>query len=326
MKPAMNRLRRLFVPALLASALFTALAFAATASAEVRAGETTSPANGAIPGKGDILAATAKYDSNSGATTFTMTTREAPGEKQELSTFAVLGRPKDGVCVGDLSQLSEPILPLMEIIAQGTPAGMTTVESLPSWIEIGEDQKIAALGLAKRSVDGATTTLSATSSELANKPYSCATIVTQTAPEFPQNPEKEPPIAPETLDQVSFLLNVLPEPPPVPKPAPPAPAALSFASSKPVTAKTGKWTKVKVKVANTGGTVVGPIAFKAKAPKGVIVKPGSPKLPALLGGQTWTINLQVKVTEKAKPQSTITLTGTSGSLTAMGSVVVKSAG
>jgi hypothetical protein len=322
----MNRLRRLLVPALLASALFTALAFAATAAAEVRAGETTSPANAAIPGKGDILAATAKYDSNSGATTFTVTTREAPGEKEELTTFGVLGRPKDGVCAGDFSQPSEPILPVMEIIAQGTPAGVTLVETFPSWVAIGEDGKLAALGLAKRSVDGATTTLSATSSELANKPYSCATIVTQTTPEFPPNPEKEPPKLAETLDQVSFLLNALPEPPPAPKPAPPAPATLTFAKSKPVMAKTGKWTKVKIKVANTGGTEVGPIAFKAKAPQGVIVKPGSPKLPALLGGQTWTLNLQVKVTEKAKPQSTITLTGTSGSLTATGSVVVKSAG
>jgi hypothetical protein len=34
----------------------------------------------------------------------------------------------------------------------------------------------------------------------------------------------------------------------------------------------------------------------------------------------------VKLTEKAKPQPTITLTGTAGSLTATGSVVVKSAG
>ncbi|HEY2055954.1 MAG TPA: hypothetical protein VGH14_18625 [Solirubrobacterales bacterium] len=322
----MDRLRRLLIPTFVSCALVTALAFAATASAEVRAGEATSPANDAIPGKGDILATTAKYDSSTGGVTVSLTTREAPGEKQELTMAAVLGRPTEGVCNLNPTQVQLDALPLMQIAAQAAPVGPTpSVESPPSWIEIGEDQTIDGLGLAKKSVTGATTTLSALSPELANKPFTCATVVVQTALEIPVNPKEEMKV-PETLDEVSFLLNTLPEPPPAPKPTPPAPAALSFAKSKPVTAKIGKWTKVKVKVANSGGTSVGPIAFKAKAPTGVIVKPGSPKLPALLGGQTWTVNLQVKVTEKAKAKSWITLTGTADSLTATGSVVVKSAG
>jgi hypothetical protein len=302
------------------------LAFAATASAEVRAGEATSPEDTAIPGKGDILAATARYDSSSGGVTFTVTTREAPVEKQELSMAGVLGRPTEGTC--NLLQLQVPSLPLMEINAQGTPTGSPTLETPPTWIALGEDQKIDGLGLAERSVAETTTTLSASSSELADKPYSCATIVLQTVPPLPMKPGEEVE-APEILDEVNFLLSTLPEPPPAPKtpqPAAPAPAALSIAKAKPLKARTGKWTKVKIKVTNTGGTAVGPVAFKATAPAGVLVKPGSPKLPALLGGQTWTVALQVKLTEKAKSKSTITLTGTAGALSATGSVVVKPAG
>jgi hypothetical protein len=319
MKRAMKRLPRLLAPSTLICALLAALAFAATASAEVRAGEATSPANPAIPGKGDILSATANYDVAAGAMTFAINTREAAGEKDELTVGAILGQPKEGACSLATAQIT---LPVAEIFVTGpNPEFPEVAPARPSWAEISEVEgrpELSALGLAKRSLNGTTDTLSATSTELAGKPFSCATISIETP-----GSATEPPVA---LDEVTFPLHTLPEPPPAPKPAPPAPAALAFASSKPVTAKTGKWTKVKVTVANTGGTTVGPIAFKAKAPAGVVVKPGSPKLPALLGGQTWTINLQVKLTEKAKPQSTITVTGTAGSLTATGSVVVKPAG
>lgn len=318
----MKKLRRLLVPTTLTCALVAVLAFAATASAETRAGEATSPENPAISGKADILKATASYDT-SGAITFGITTREALGEKDELNVAGVLGRPAEATC-----DLSESILqitpPIVEVSAQGANASFPEVRSPPTWIEITEAGEIGGLGRASRTVDGTTTTLKASSSELTDKPFSCA-VVAITTPGTVGTPE-EPGEAPVTLDEVGFLLNTLPTPPAPPAPQPPAPAALGFTTPKPVTAKTGRWTKVKVKVANVGGTTVGPIAFKAKAPAGVIVKPGSPKLPALLGGQTWTVNLQVKLTAKAKSKSTITLTGTSGALTATGSVVVKSAG
>jgi uncharacterized membrane protein len=114
-------------------------------------------------------------------------------------------------------------------------------------------------------------------------------------------------------------------------PTPPAPtptAAFSLAKIKPLKAKEGKWTKVNVKVTNTGDAAAGPIAIKAKAPKGVVLQPasGSLKLPALLAGQSWTVTFRVKLTSKAKKSSTIALTTSSGAISAAGSFVVKRAG
>jgi hypothetical protein len=64
---------------------------------------------------------------------------------------------------------------------------------------------------------------------------------------------------------------------------PPAAALLSLGKLKPLSVKAGKWTKVKLKVTNTGGTAAGPLQVKAKAPKGVIVKTGTTKVPAASG-------------------------------------------
>jgi hypothetical protein len=313
----MNRSPRLLAPTTLVCALVLALAFAATAAAETRAGEATSPVNAAISGKADILAATARYDSTAGTASFTVTTREAPGVSEELEMVGMLGRPKEGAC--NVTNLMQVTLPLMEIIAPGL-SPLAPEPPAPSWIEINEEMKIGGFGPATKSLNGTTTTLSAKSDELmVNKPYTCAVV----AVAEPATEAEEPSVL---LDELSFLLNTLPAPPTIP--TGPAPGALSLAKTKPLKLKTGKWTKVKVKLSNVGGTAVGPVAIKAKAPAGVVLKPGSGrlKLPALLGGQTWTVTLQVKLTEKAKPKSTISLTGTAASLTATGSVVVKSTG
>jgi hypothetical protein len=321
----MKKLRRLLVPTVLACALLAALALAATASAEVRAGETTSPENPAISGKGDILKATASYDTT-GAITFNITTREPFGENDELNVAGVLGQPYEGNCRFSETSGLQIVPPLVEIYAIGRNPEFPEVHTPPSWIELNEGAETGGLGRATRTLDGTTTTLKATSSELAAKPFTCAFIAIQTPGTAPTS--ETPGKAPVTLDEVSFLLSTVPTPPAPPAPPAPQPPtpALSIATPSPVTAKAGKWTKVQFKVANPGGAAVGPIAFKAKAPAGVIVRPGAPKLPALLAGQTWTVNLQVKLTEKAKPKSTITLTGTSGALTATGSVLVKAAG
>jgi hypothetical protein len=323
----MNKIRRLLVPTALTCALVMALAIAATAAAETRAGEAKFPENLAIPGKGDIVAASASYDVANGKVTAALTTREAPGEKPELSVAWVLGRPQAGVCNAGFSQGQLPLLPLMSISSAGVPAEPSPIlETPPSWAGIGEDGKFDGLGLATRSVEGTTMTLVAKSDEeLVNKPFSCATVIVQTATVLPPNPLVEEIKPAETLDEVSFLLNPLPEPPAAPKPSGPAPGALSFAASKPVKLKTGKWTKVKVKLANPGGTTVWPVAIKAKAGKGIVLKRNSVKLPALLGGQTWQATFQVKGTAKAKSKSTIGLTATATGASAAGSVVVTSA-
>jgi hypothetical protein len=211
---------------------------------------------------------------------------------------------------------------LMEINAAGVqPAAPTAEPASPVWLELNEEGKIGGLGLAAKSLDGVTTTLSAKSSELlANKPYGCALVIIEKPPA-----ENE---LPKALDELSFALDVRVPTPTPPQPLVPAPAALSLAKLKPLNLKTGKWRKVKIKLSNPGATAVGPIAIKAKAPAGVVLKPGSGKLglPSLLGGQTWTVSLEVKLTEKAKSKSTLSLTATATGLSAHRSVVVKSTG
>jgi hypothetical protein len=317
MKRAMNRLPRLLAPTTLICALLAALAFATTAAAETRIGEATSFVDGAIEPEGDIVRARAEYDSTAGTLSVKVTTAAAPGENPEVALIAGLATPK--TCTFEATQGSEEAFPSFQINAPYGPV-------VPVAFAIGSKQELEEAfpipGVATKSVEGSVTTLGAQSEKAVNQPYSCVLVGVL------KQGTSEP------LDYVLFpLLSQTIKPPSnstetethTASITPSVPAALAIPDSKPVTAKAGKWTKVKVKVANTGGTTVGPIAFKAKAPAGVVVKPGSPKLPALLGGQTWTINLQVKLTDKAKAKSTITLTGTAGALTATGSVVVKSA-
>jgi hypothetical protein len=175
---------------------------------------------------------------------------------------------------------------------------------------------------------GTTTTLIASSPQLVEKPYDCALVAVT---EFNGGVPKE-------FDEVNFPISV-PAPPNTPTTtsgggtgpaigtpsATPsaAPGLLSFLKSKPLMAKAGKWTTLKLKVANTGGTAVGPIAIKAKAPGGVVLRSKTVKLPALLPGQAWPVTIQFRLTAKAKKKSTITLTGASGSLIATGSAVLK---
>jgi hypothetical protein len=325
----MNRLRRLRASSALSFALLAALALAASASAETRSGEASSPVNPAISGKADILAGTASYDATTGSISVGLTTREARGEGEETAVFAALGRPKDGACglTFSASVPPEPMitLPAVQISAPESNPSFP-INQPPSWFEVTGISpegfsEAGGFGRAFRSIDGTTTTLKANSPELTGKPFTCAAIAIQSVPTI-----ENPTLA--TLDELSIPLITQPEPAAAPKPQPqvPTPGAISFATSKPATAEVGKWTKVKVKVTNGGGTAIGPITFKAKAPKGVIVKPGAPKLPALLGGQTWNVVLNVKATEAAKARSTITLVGTSGALSASGSVVLKTAG
>ena len=124
---------------------------------------------------------------------------------------------------------------------------------------------------------------------------------------------------------ILFPLTTKPEPAPAQTVTPPAtqstpaPAragVLSIAKAKkPLKLKVGKWATVKVKVTNTGRHGErSPGSLRLKATKGVIVKAGKQKLPALLPGGSWTVSYKVKLTAKAKKSSTLSLVGTAASL------------
>jgi hypothetical protein len=314
----MTKPPRLLVPSILACALVLALAFAATATAEVRTGDGTSPINESIAPDLDLVHASAAYDSSTGSVTLTATTRSAPtGGPGVLQ--AALFTATNGVCA--LPGPGSDPFPAMPFSA---PYG----ESEAEWILLpggGGPIEPAEVGTASKSVEGATTILRVTAPQVAELPFGCAEV--GTSEKFSAPTEQIVfPIAVAAPPSTPVITATAPPPTPPAAVGVTAPAALSFGKSAPAKGKAGTWTKVKVTVSNTGGTAVGPIAIKAKAPKGIAVKPGSLKLPALLAGQRRTIVLQVKLTAKAKPKSTIALTGTGGGLTAVGSVVVKLAG
>lgn len=311
---------------LLVSAL-ALLVFAAPAAAETRVGEGTSPVDQAIPGRMDILSASAAYDSTSGMVNLTVTTREAPEPESgaQLAVFAGVVT-EAGPCNTAEIDATEIPAPASLIVAPYTePFG----EAM--WWETAQESPGSEnTGPAAKSVVGATTTLISASPKAAGKPYNCAVVSTTDLNSGNESvdtlffpiavPTPSDPITPTTTPSTTT-----PQAQAQPQPQP-APGALSILGSKPVAAKAGRWTKVSVKVSNSGGTAVGPISIKAKAPAGVVVRPGALKVPALLPGQTWPLTLQVKLTASAKPKATIALTGTAGGLGATGSVVVRAAG
>lgn len=305
----MNKLRRLFAPAVLITAL-AALLFAATAAAETRSGETTSPAKAGIPAEADILGASVSYDSTTGVANFAVTTaaepqKEVGGEESELDMIAGLGSPVNGAC-----GLEEVDLPVMDIYSPYAEpiAYLLAVENE------GENPFEGTPPTGVKSVIGTKTTLVGASKKTANKAYACAVVAVI-----------EGGLGGEPIDELSFPVSVPPAPTPAVTPTAPqsAPAALSLGTVKPLKAKPGKWTKAKLTVTNTGGTAVGPVAIKASAPKGVVVKSATTNLPALLPGQSWTVTVDVELTAKARKNSTISLTTSSGGLSAKTSFAVK---
>lgn len=323
----MRRLPRRLVPATLACALVLALAFAATAAAETKIGEANSIENSGLAGEADIIAASVSYDTVAGTVTVNATTREAPGNNKELVLFGGLLSTKNSAsCIAmnpETGGSEEDAYPTFSLTAPYSPEGGTEA----AWLYAGRKEEglnSENAGTGTRSVSGARTTIVATTDKAVEQAFNCA-LVGVIEGNQPADYLLFPLLSQSTLRPSNATPSQPSQTTSAPAPAF-APAALSIAGSKPLKAKTGKWTKVRIKVSNTGGTAVGPIALKAKAPAGVIVRPGSPKLPALLGGQTWTVLLHVKLTERAKARSTIFLTGSAAGLSAKGSVVVKSRG
>lgn len=301
------------VPILLLVAFAALLVFAGPAAAETLTGETTGPIGTGTEPEAEIASAKASYDKSAGAVDFTIVTKAEPQEEVEgassnLSVAAYLINRESGCSLASLGQ--SPGFPNFEIegeFATREAEGTLGTTSTSSPVEIEP---------ATMTVSGTTTSLSATNPQLANLSLNCAVI-------FPDGGGSEP---------VVFPISGPPAPAATPTtptaPAPTPTAAFSLAKIKTLTAKEGKWTKVNVKVTNTGNAAVGPVAIKLKASKGVVLQPasGSLKLPALLAGQTWTITFKVKLTSTAKKSSKIALTTTSGTISAAGSFVLKRAG
>jgi hypothetical protein len=308
----MKNFRRSLAPAVLITAL-AALFFAATANAETRSGGTTSPADAAIPAEADVLGAAATYDSTTGVVSFTVTTAAEPqeevgGEENKLLLIAGLGTLREGTC--NPESMGPPVA---EFFA---PYGVPLAYLLAAENE-GENPFEGPPPYASKVVTGTKTFLVGATAKTVGKAYDCAAVYVI-----------EEGLGGEAIDQLSFPIAA-PAASAAPTPAPvttPAPAALSLGKVKTAGAKTGKWTKAKLTVTDTGGTAVGPVALKVKAPNGVVVRPGTTQVPALLPGQSWTVTVQLKPTSKAKAKSTISLTTSSGSLSAAGSFVLKRLG
>jgi uncharacterized membrane protein len=118
-----------------------------------------------------------------------------------------------------------------------------------------------------------------------------------------------------------------PVPAPAPAPAPPpasAPPVLSIAKPKALKLAVGKSKTIRVKVSNAGATATAPGSLRVKAPTGVVVKPERQQIPTLAPGRSFSLSVRVELTVKAKPKSTVSLTGTApGVVTAKSSLVIK---
>ncbi len=334
--PAPMDRRHLLPTAALLIALAALLAFAGSAAAEVRAEEGTSPADSTIAAEADILSAKAEYDSTAGSVSFAITTAAAPRRGTEAD-------PAELQILAELA--SVPSCSIAAIESGGPEVGFPTFTFLAPYPEEEpedpEEEEIATwfllrspestptppgtFGYATKTVNGATTTLSATAPKAANLPFNCAVVAVLGA-ENDKGEEAEELL----LFPLALVTPVTPPPPaaatpPASSPPPqPAPGALSITKGeKPLRLKVDKWATAKVKVTNTGGTMTAAGSLQLKAVKGVIVKGGKQKLPVLLPGESWTVSYKVKLTAKAKKASTLSLVGGAGSISTKSSLALK---
>jgi hypothetical protein len=331
----MNRLRRLRALPIAIVALAAILLFAATAAAETRTGEASSPASDFYTPEGDILNATASYDTTGGSAVFNVTTAgpaqaKIGGKPSKLFLQTLLFAANSGCNFEALVSGGIPF-PLLAITDK---YALETAEGGLGGPGGGLGESGATAVPVVRSVAGTTTNLSVTSSALANQGFNCvlASVAREPALSKEELEEERKEQEAGTLPSGNFVIFPISAPPaPATAPAPPAPAppaappaALSIFKSKPLKLKVGKWATAKVKVTNSGSTATAPGSLQLKAAKGVIVKPARQKLPVLLPGGSWTVSYKVKLTAKAKKTSTLSLVGAAGTLSARGSLVLKS--
>lgn len=294
------------VPALALLAAAALLLFAADAGAETAVGESTSISaqQGAPSPEMTLVRSAVSYDSTAGSLSLAIVTGGQP--QPELG-----GKPNEGVLFGQLYRTSAPCTVAgIEAARKGDP-GATVFATV---LVAGEFGKATAEGLnltppgplpVQKAVSGSTTTFTTQADALKDLGFNCAVVGGTDA-------------AQENGTSMVFAIAPLPAPP-APAPVPPA---LSIAKRKPMTLKIGRWRTVKIKVTNTGGAAAQG-SLRIRAPKGVLVKPEKQKLPALAPGASWTISVRLELTKKAKGSSTLTLTASSGGITAKSSLVLK---
>lgn len=323
--------RRLRAPAILITALAMLLALAAAASAETRTGESSTVIREGFPaGEVTLVKAAASYESNSGSAVFNVTTATgAPPTSEGLMLAALTTSPdcagqKSGKAIVDQLLVNPPPLLVFEnYLADPTVAALAGSLSAPSAVP------------ATKAVNGTTTTLSATSSSVANAGFNCAIVVASEAGEEAEEPQEEEEVEVPGATFMSFPISAPPAPPSAPvvtATAPPPPAVaparpvLSIGKLKPASLKPGKWKSVKVKVTNTGAGGTGLGSLRVRTAKGVLVKPERQRLPALAPRASWTMTVRVRLTLKAKPRSKLKLTAAASGVTATRSLVLKAKG
>jgi hypothetical protein len=339
----MPRLRRSLI---LLAALAATLLFAATAAAETKIGEGTSPEQPTLAGEADLLKGSVEYDTTTGSATVAITTRQAQEttptakrpEIQYIGALVNVNFPcsREGFEAASKKAeeekkevgLNYPVYELFSANAPFSqpPPGLPPAQAYGFFvtsqkeIESGPTPENTVAGT--KVLSGTTATVGATSPKAVNQAFNCAEVVAQNLSEngepdlliFPLTTKPAPPAPPATP---------APQPAPEAKPTGPAPGVLSFAKAKPLRLAAGKWTTVKLKFTNSGGTAIPQGSLRVRAPKGVVVKPGRQRLPALLPGESWTVSARVELTEKAKARSTVALTASAGGLTATGSLVLR---
>jgi hypothetical protein len=356
----MLRLRRTLAPFLLLAALIAALAFAAVASAEIKIGEGTSPADPSLEdGEADLLKATATYDSTTGAASFEITTREAPestpeAERPFITYYAVIANSGIPCTRADFlaaqerqqkefeesGEAAEPALyPAFSVISPNRilregegPPKVPLSQAYGEYLAKQPTSQFENLVPGTKTASGDTITIAATSPQAINGAFNCAYVFGQDvsgsggAPDpivFPLTTKPEPPPVEPPVTPEPPKSDPAPQPPAPTKAAPaPAPGVLALAQSKPQALKVGKLATVRLTVSNPGGSPTGQGFLSLRAPKGVVIRGRRQKLPALLPGDSWTLTYRVRLTAKAKKRSTIAISGTSGALTTSGSLVV----
>ena len=299
------------------------LLLATTASAGTLVGESTniSLVTGELSAGSTIVKGTASYDS-SGHVDLGITTAAVAGPEIELEggLFEVQSEEECSFfgIFGGVGALTPGAL------AVKTKGTEEPVQAL-IFLGPGEEKELPA----GRSYSGtATTTLSVTSPLLADRTYNCALLMAAIQRHgekeaggaswmfFPVSPA---PATPSGTGGGTATVTA----PSVAAPKGP-PAALTIAKPKTTTAKAGKWATVRVKVVNNGGTTLTGGSLRVKPVRGVNVKPESQKLPVLAPGASWTVSVNVQLTEKAKAKSTLGLVASGpGATTGTGSLVVK---
>lgn len=319
--------------------LATVLGSASSASAETRIGESTSPLTVGHPiPEAKLVKSTASFDTD-GILNLAVETLEPP---LETIGSGEPGVPNHTTLQADAFHAAAGGCTVEAVFPPGAKgatlpppaAGVSSRYSEPTALGALLQEEGGAptfLGDAGKVVSGATTSFSISSPEIANLPLDCV-VTGVSGPEIEGGPLT-------ALSAMVFPIAVPPPAPPAPPaspvptpssppaassgpPAPPTAPALSITRPRPLKLALEEWKTVKVKVINTGTGDSRRGSLRARAPKGVAVRPGRQQLPALAPGTSWTVSFRVRLTEKAKKKA-LALTASAYGVTGTARLVLK---